>query len=682
MVGINVKIIIKKGVELLNKGKTIQISDTIHGSVRLNYLEKQVISTQIFNRLHNISQNSTVYLTFPTNRTKRFEHSIGTMSLCGRIFQDSISNCDLETLDSFFKNIESIIDTEIDNNLFGYADKYRSKIGDRNLSANKIKIYKSAKIPEEYNSFIPINVAEKYRNIYVILFQAIRLSALMHDVGHPPFSHITEFALKNIWEKINKIDVENRNERQNKYITSMENYFCTEQDLHEQIGNKITQKVLDDIIEKIETGQESNNKIIGEQIFKVIVGEVTSAILQEKHKSFGELHRIIDGTLDGDRLDYVSRDPLNSGLNVGIIEYDRIISSMRLSKVDDSFIFSPSSKVIDSIDDFFNRRWKMYKQIIYHHRVIKTDYLLQRCIEELALAYLYENVDEEPVNNILPYDISGLWKAIEEKASYKDYFDSLIQWDDSWLMTIMKKHYFDQYMSCSDNNTFYMLEELLANKKNYYSIIKRMEDFVVIDKQVAKIMAEEYDEINNIINEIKSNDTSAVGKVIINVDYLLNNISKLENVIKEYNESTSYIPRNGFILSKMKKIYNNLFEDGWLEKIIYDSVEELKANNIDINDTITIIKKVKTGIQGGKTSTQGGLGLYTNRNDNIEIINFSDLSNQGNMLNTDTEFMPVFYLYILKEKDNLDYKNIKLELASSIGKSITEKVKNRLKSLK
>ena len=29
----------------------------------------------------------------------------------------------------------------------------------------------------------------------------------MHDVGHPPFSHITEFALKNIWEKINKIDV-------------------------------------------------------------------------------------------------------------------------------------------------------------------------------------------------------------------------------------------------------------------------------------------------------------------------------------------------------------------------------------------------------------------------------------------------------------------------------------------
>lgn len=670
-------------MELLNKGKTIQISDTIHGSIRLNYLEKQVISTQIFNRLHNISQNSTVYLTFPTNRTKRFEHSIGTMSLCGRIFQDSITNSDRETLDVFFKNIEEIIDNEIDKNLMVYADKYRNKVGDRNLSSKKIKLYKKTIIPEEYNSFIPINVEEKYRNIYIILFQAIRLSALMHDVGHPPFSHITEYALKNIWKYVNEIGEDDRNVRQKKYIHSMENYFCTQQDLHEQIGNKITQKVLDDIIETIKDGQINDDKIVGQQIFKIIVGEITSAILQEKHKSFGELHRIIDGTLDGDRLDYVSRDPMNSGLNIGIIEYDRIINSMRLSKVDDSFIFSPSSKVIDSIDDFFSRRWKMYKQIIYHHRVIKTDYLLQRCIEELARDYLSEDADEKQINNILPYDISGLWKAIEEKASYKDYFDSLIQWDDSWLMTIMKKHYFEQYMNSTNNNTFYMLEELLANTKNYYSIIKRMEDFVIIDKQVAKIMAEEYHEINNIIKDIKNDDTCVSGKVIINVDYLLNSISKLENVIKEYNESSSYIPLNGFILAKIKKIYNNLFEENWLDEIIYSSVKNLEENNEHIKDTITIIKKVKTGIQGGKTSTQGGLGLYSDRDDNFNVINFTELSNQGNILNIDTEFIPVFYLYILKDSNkNLDYKLIKLELASSIGKCIAEKVKNRLKLLK
>ena len=109
----------------MNSGKTICISDTVHGSVRLNYLEKQVISTQIFNRLHNISQNSTVYLTFPTNRTKRFEHSIGTMSLCGKIFQESITNSDQEILNDFFGQVETIIDNEIKNKLSNHPNDYR-----------------------------------------------------------------------------------------------------------------------------------------------------------------------------------------------------------------------------------------------------------------------------------------------------------------------------------------------------------------------------------------------------------------------------------------------------------------------------------------------------------------------------------------------------------------------------
>lgn len=91
------------GIEL-GEQKNIQISDTIHGTIKLNELEKEIISTQIFNRLHNIAQNSTVYLTFPTNRTKRFEHSVGTMWLSGKIFQESVTNTSKEVLTSFFEH--------------------------------------------------------------------------------------------------------------------------------------------------------------------------------------------------------------------------------------------------------------------------------------------------------------------------------------------------------------------------------------------------------------------------------------------------------------------------------------------------------------------------------------------------------------------------------------------------
>lgn len=48
-----------------------------------------------------------------------------------------------------------------------------------------------------------------------------------------------------------------------------------------------------------------------------MVKEMTSAILDEKNTFFRSIHGIIAGSLDADRLDYVTRDMMNSGLNVG-----------------------------------------------------------------------------------------------------------------------------------------------------------------------------------------------------------------------------------------------------------------------------------------------------------------------------------------------------------------------------
>ena len=82
--------------------RQIYIADTNHGTILLSDIEKEVISTKLFNRLHHVSQNSTAYLTFPTNRTKRFEHSVGTMKLCGDIFYNSICNTEQDLISSIF----------------------------------------------------------------------------------------------------------------------------------------------------------------------------------------------------------------------------------------------------------------------------------------------------------------------------------------------------------------------------------------------------------------------------------------------------------------------------------------------------------------------------------------------------------------------------------------------------
>lgn len=95
------------------------INDSIHGLIPISGIEKEVISSSAFNRLHDIYQNSTVYLTFPSNRTKRFEHSLGTMKLCSDMFYFSLLNSNKNDLNNFIKSFEKDIDLDcIEESIF------------------------------------------------------------------------------------------------------------------------------------------------------------------------------------------------------------------------------------------------------------------------------------------------------------------------------------------------------------------------------------------------------------------------------------------------------------------------------------------------------------------------------------------------------------------------------------
>ena len=90
---------------LLKKGdkmrKFSHINDSIHGLIELTNFEKYILRTAGFNRLHDVYQNSTVYYTFPSNRTKRFEHSLGTMKLASDWLLMALKNTDDNTVDLF-----------------------------------------------------------------------------------------------------------------------------------------------------------------------------------------------------------------------------------------------------------------------------------------------------------------------------------------------------------------------------------------------------------------------------------------------------------------------------------------------------------------------------------------------------------------------------------------------------
>lgn len=63
-----------------------KIYDAVHGFIRFNGIERALIDTPAFQRLHHIHQLGISYLVYPGATHTRFEHSLGTMQVASAIF--------------------------------------------------------------------------------------------------------------------------------------------------------------------------------------------------------------------------------------------------------------------------------------------------------------------------------------------------------------------------------------------------------------------------------------------------------------------------------------------------------------------------------------------------------------------------------------------------------------------
>lgn len=127
----------------LNFTNSIRLPE--YGYVGITAIEKKIIDTKFFQRLRRIKQSSNLFMAFPGASHSRFEHSLGAMHLAGEASTHVILNSN-NTIDS-----TSIIDL---------MDSINSK-------------------------------TEIKKQI-----QIARLAALLHDIGHAPFSHTFEEFLK------------------------------------------------------------------------------------------------------------------------------------------------------------------------------------------------------------------------------------------------------------------------------------------------------------------------------------------------------------------------------------------------------------------------------------------------------------------------------------------------------
>ena len=482
--------------------RTQQISDIIHNTIPYSGLEGAIISTPIFNRLHRILQSSLVYLTYSSNKVKRFEHSIGTMYLSGEIFYNSVvntTNLDNVTrllseaeveLKDWFKNIDVSSEKMLSNDI---VDKFDDKI-------------LSVKVPDcaIYRTYFPQNIKPEQSFAYFVLFQSIRIAGLLHDAGHLPYSHVFEHATKSLYSKVN--DLTNPNKAQKRFMNILKPYCEGQNELHEEIGNALLKQI------KLELSEELSNNITQDNIFVLavlhFVGKILTSIPSE-NDLFSDLHRIVSGIFDSDRLDYCSRDAFCSGTRKDVISYKRLFNNFKIlsqklpadiqnskdpSSERERILFCPALKNVTDVEDLLERRWKIFSQINFHHRVHKHEILFSEVLSFIGFEELKSIKDDEDIPTIkngqpLPLKLSSIWCLVDYLSKNNRLIDYLIiQLDDSWMDTLLKVSFFEKYQenyrdenSNSNDYMWNMFDELISTKKHFYSYFKRNVDLIGFD---------------------------------------------------------------------------------------------------------------------------------------------------------------------------------------------------------
>ena len=556
------------------QNKMRQVTDGIHGTIYISDIEHQMMSTPFFYRLNDVYQSSTVYMTFPSNRTKRYEHSLGTMELASKMFYSAVTNSSTTDKKEFINHLLQEFDKLL--NLLGQRNKLKntnfyqsvadtlSKLIPKNScnmqdflelineAIGQGFLFDTALCKQEVCFFDllskddedPIKKIPLYSFLYQSALEALRIAALFHDIGHPPFSHIIEFTLQRLYNdkdsnKYISTKIEEFTESFKKYVNCepIENLLlCSERAekgdpaLHEQIGLDILYNAFRGVMKNLfdKWSNDTRNKSNRIQaIYLITVIEFTFGILFEKSSIFEALHRIIDGPVDADRLDYIVRDSLNAGVNWGTIPYERLISSIKFVKHNDGFILAFPEKVTDDLDDLIVNRYKIFQRINYHHKTVKTSELMQRAVEVLAKDYL----SSEQGNEIVP-EIKDLWCPLGYAFGQSEVENQISKWTDSWLISVLN----NALIRLSDTdglsklineeigrtekeleNLCMMLEELLLNRKKFFPLLKRQRDAIVLkdkiqkranisEENLQKLVTHEYDKL---IKETDDKSTSA-----------------------------------------------------------------------------------------------------------------------------------------------------------------------------
>jgi hypothetical protein len=283
---------------------TYELRDPIHQTIEFDEREKAVINHPVFQRMRYVRQLGLSYLVYPGSTHDRFSHMLGAMHIAGRVW-DNIAKVSSAVLSPLYTK------------------------GD----------------------------LAYFRTI-------LRFAALLHDVGHAPFSHVSEklmpkfstLEVPRAWYRAFDLDATAEHED---YSVMM--IAALGRDRSVPIEPHVAQDIASLLHHGIKPSARWSKKYGGK---KGAIHDLLSSL--------------ISGELDVDRMDYLMRDAYFTGVAYGFYDMDHLIRNLGVTLLDGRPTLTIDSTAMRAFEDFLLARYHMFLQVYHHKTTNSFDHFLKQ----------------------------------------------------------------------------------------------------------------------------------------------------------------------------------------------------------------------------------------------------------------------------------------------------------------
>src|SRR5438445_4457404 len=173
--------------------------------------------------------------------------------------------------------------------------------------------------------------------------EAVSAAALLHDIGHYPYSH----AIEELGPPIKS---------------------------HEEVGRSIV--------------ESSEVATVLERDWKLNPARVASLVQRQTALSSIDrlLAGLLSGTLDMDKLDYLPRDAKACNVPYGGVDSDRLLDALEIAEVDGELRIVVNDKGISPLHSLINARQEVFDNVYWHHTNRACMAMLLRAVQDALLS--------------------------------------------------------------------------------------------------------------------------------------------------------------------------------------------------------------------------------------------------------------------------------------------------------